>query len=131
MARPHKAFDVIYDRDHLAFFQGDELQTRNVVDFLGLTNTDVSKIAKVSKATVRYDERIPSEVYERLLEIANLCNLVAEFFPREPHKVKLWFTTPNPQFGNISPRDMIRFGRYNKLRQFVLDAREEARGSKA
>ena len=128
MAKIHKAFDVVFQNDHLDFFDGKKLQARRVVDFLGLTNADVSKITDVSKSTVRYDERIPREVYDRLLEIANLCNLVAEFFPREPHKVQLWFTTPNPQFGNISPRDMIRFGRLNKLRQFVLDTREDARG---
>jgi len=27
--------------------------------------------------------------------------------------------------GDISPRDMIRFGRYAKLRQFVMDALAE------
>jgi uncharacterized protein (DUF2384 family) len=73
---------------------------------------------------VRYDERIPGDVHERLLEIANICNLVADFFPGEPTKVQLWFITPNPQFGDIAPRDMIRHGRYAKLLNYVMAARK-------
>jgi hypothetical protein len=40
-------------------------------------------------------------------------------------KTKLWLQTPNPMLGNASPRDMIRFGRYNKLLRFVTQAMEE------
>jgi hypothetical protein len=37
----------------------------------------------------------------------------------------LWFKTKNPLLGSISPRDMIRYGRYEKLRRFVMEALEE------
>jgi hypothetical protein len=43
-------------------------------------------------------------------------------------KTKLWFQTPNPMLGNVSPRDMIRLGRYNKLLRFVAQAMEEGVG---
>ena len=43
-------------------------------------------------------------------------------------KTKLWFQTPNPMLGNVSPRDMIRLGRYNKLVRFVTQAMEEGVG---
>lgn len=36
----------------------------------------------------------------------------------------MWFELPNPMLGNISPRNMIRAGRYKRLVNFVLDARE-------
>ena len=39
------------------------------------------------------------------------------------HKVGLWFELANPQLGGISPRTMIRAGRYKRLLNFVLEAR--------
>ncbi len=58
------------------------------------------------------------------MEIANVCGLVAQFFQGDVAKTALWFKTMNPPLG-ISPRDMIRYGRYEKLRRFVMDALEE------
>jgi hypothetical protein len=60
-----------------------------------------------------------------MLEIGNICGLVAQFFAGDAAKTALWFKTKNPLFGNISPRDMIRYGRYEKLRRFVMSALEE------
>ncbi len=56
--------------------------------------------------------------------IANICNLVFQFFNDEV-KTKLWLQTPNPMLGYASPRDMIRGGRYKKLLKFVTDALED------
>jgi len=67
-------------------------------------------------ASVRFDQKIPKEVLDRLKEIANICGLVAQFFGGDIAKTALWFKTVNPLLGNISPRDMIRYGRYEKLR---------------
>ena len=55
-------------------------------------------------------------------EIANIAQLVAQYFEGDTAKTALWFRTKNPLFGSISPRDMIRFGRYEKLRRFVTEA---------
>jgi hypothetical protein len=76
----------------------------------------------VAPASVRFDEKIPKEVFDRLQEIANICALVAQHFDGNVGKTALWFKTKNPLFGNIAPRDMIRYGRYEKLRRFVVDA---------
>lgn len=56
--------------------------------------------------------------------LANIANLVSEYFQGDAQKVKLWFHLPNPMLGNISPRDMVRLGRYERLLNFVLDAHE-------
>ena len=56
--------------------------------------------------------------------IANIANLVAEYFDGDAQKVALWFELRNPQLGNISPRNMIRGDRYKRLLNFVLEARE-------
>jgi hypothetical protein len=124
-------FRNVHDRDYLGFWADQTLNARGVADFLGLKKPDVAKVAGVAPSSVRFDQKIPREVLERLEEIANICALVAQFFEGDVAKTALWFRTRNPLLGDISPRDMIRFGRYAKLRQFVMDAlaeddREEA-----
>jgi len=57
--------------------------------------------------------------------------LVAEFFDGDPRKTALWFRTPNPLLGDVSPRNMIRYGRYMRLHRFVLQAREDNTSSAA
>ena len=61
-------------------------------------------------------------VVVRLTPNTTLLNLVAEHFHGEVKKPALWFTTLNPLLGNVTPRDMIRFGRYKKLFKFVVTA---------
>lgn len=120
-------FRNVHRNDFLGFCNDDSTDYRKVSDFLSLDKNDISKIAGVAKSSVRFDEKIPREVKERLDEIANVCQLVAEFFEGDEEKTALWFSLPNPLLGNISPRDMIRFGRYNKLLKFVTVAQEESR----
>ena len=81
-------------------------------------------MAGVAPTSVRFDDKVPVEVLERMENIANVCNLVFEFF-QDDVKTKLWLQTPNPLLGNTSPKDMIRVGRYKKLLQFVTDALRE------
>lgn len=50
--------------------------------------------------------------------------LVAEFFKREPHKIKLWWLTKNPGLGNVSPVDMLLVGREKKLYEFIKSSLE-------
>ena len=120
-ARPitgHVANDV------LGFYREGHPDYRRVADLVKLSKEDLSKLAKVAKASVRFDEAIPTAVAERLREIANIANLVAEYFNGDAQKVGLWFELPNPILGNISPRTMIRGNRYKRLLNFVLEARE-------
>ena len=95
---------------------------KSIVDFLEFQKSDVSKATGQPKASIRYDDRIPTEVKNRIREIGNIINLVAEYFDGDLEKTKLWFDTPNPLLGDMSPRDMIRYARYLKLRKFVLSA---------
>ena len=95
---------------------------KKVVNFLNLSTNDVSKAMGVSKKSVRYDEKIPRELAERLQEIAIVCELVAGYFDGDVQKTTLWFQVKNPALGGISPRDMIRFGRYQKLEKFIQNA---------
>lgn len=50
--------------------------------------------------------------------------LVLTFFSDET-KTDKWFATDNPMLGDISPRDMIKVGRGEKLMKFVQDSLAE------
>lgn len=102
---------------------------KKVADLLQLSKEDLAKMADVKKASVRFDANIPQPVAQRLREIANIANLVAEYFSGDAHKVSLWFELANPMLGNMSPRNMIRAGRYTKVLNFILDARDAERAA--
>jgi uncharacterized protein (DUF2384 family) len=118
-------FENIYRKDSLNFFANHGLNYERVKEVVGLTNDDLSRVAEVAKSSVRFDERIPPVLKERLEQIANCCLLVADHFDGDAKKASLWFKTPNPMLGDISPRDMIRFGRFSKLQRFIVGALTE------
>ena len=113
-------FNTIPPHNYLGLL--GENTPKKVVNFLKLATNDVSKAMGVSKKSVRYDEKMPRELAERLQEIAIICELVAGYFNGDVQKTTLWFQVKNPALGDISPRDMIRFGRYEKLEKFVRNA---------
>jgi hypothetical protein len=116
---------AIAGRDYLGFWTGQKLNARNVVEFLDLGKRDVARLAGIAPASVRFDHKIPREVSDRLQEIAIICGLVAQFFEGDVPKTALWFKIENPLLGGMSPRDMVRYGRHDKLRRFVISALEE------
>lgn len=54
-------------------------------------------------------------------EWAVAINLVGNYF-KDEQKTILWFHTSNPLLGEMSPRDMIRLGRFKKLLSFIQNA---------
>ena len=115
-------FQTVSSSDPLRFGRGGHFHPEKVRDFLNLKNDDVSKLANVSVKSVRFDDAIPTAVLERFEEIANTCNMVAEVFGGDTEKTALWFRTKNPLLGDVSPRDMIRLRRFDRLRRFVVGA---------
>lgn len=113
-------FNTIPPHNYLGLL--GENTPKKVVIFLNLSTNEVSKAMGVSKKSVRYDEKIPRELAQHLQEIAIICELVAGYFNGDIQKTALWFQVKNPALGGISPRDMIRFGRYQKLEKFVQNA---------
>ena len=111
-------------QDLLGLYRDGRPDYKRIADLVQLSKADLSKLTGIAKSSVRFDANIPVPVAERLREIANIANLVAEYFNGDVQKVGLWFELPNPMLGNISPRNMIRGGRYKRLLNFVLDARE-------
>ena len=108
--------------DPLGFGIGGQFHPEKVRDFLQLKKEEVSRLADVSVKSVRFDAAIPTAVLERFEEIAVTCNMVAEAFDGDVEKTALWFRTRNPMLGDISPRDMIRLRRFDRLRRFIIGA---------
>jgi hypothetical protein len=115
--------------DLMNFGQGNAFDPKKVPDLLGFKNEDVSHIAGVSIKSVRYDQNAPQQMLDRLEEIAGTINMVAGMFDGDTNKTVAWFKARNPLLGDISPRDMIRLGRYERLRKFLINAmmKEQAR----
>ncbi len=110
--------------DFLHFYRDGQPNYKRIADLVKLRKADLAKIAQVAKSSVRFDANIPQPVALKLREIANIANLVAEFFDGDAQKVGLWFEIANPMLGNVSPRDMIRIGRHKRLLNFVIEARD-------
>jgi len=118
---PIGLFDNIAD-DVLQFGIGSSFNAKKVPELLNLKREDISRIASVSVKSVRYDHAIPDQMKERLEEIANTINMVAKVFDGNVEKTCAWFRVKNPLLGDVSPRDMIRLGRYERLRKFIISA---------
>ena len=124
MANAMGLFDAV-PQDFMRFGQGMAFEPRKVPYVLGLKNNDVSRLAAVSTSSVRYDDAMPEQMRDRLEEIANTINVVAGLFDGDVNKTAAWFKARNPMLGDVSPRDMIRLGRYERLRKFIINAMAE------
>lgn len=123
-AMGNQLFDNVPKTDPLAFGIPNDIDYKKVSNFLELDKNALSKIGNISKQSVRTDEKIPQALKDRLLEIAVVCSLVAEYFEGDPKKTAMWFKTANPMLGDITPQNMVRLGRSNKLIKFIMEARE-------
>ena len=122
---------ITVPEDLLNLGVGRSLDAKRVTALLSLKKEDVSKIATVAPSSVRYDESMPVAVRERMEEIASVMNMVAQTFQGDEDKTVAWFKARNPLLGDISPRDMIRLGRYERLRRFIINALIARRGASA
>ncbi len=118
----NKAFDMPEDR--FGLFQGRDINAKKVVRFFKYKKREVSQASGIKLHSIRYDDKMPIELEERLREWATAINLVADFF-KDEQKTMLWFVTPNSFLGEYTPRDIIRIGRYTKLMRFIRNALSE------
>jgi hypothetical protein len=114
-------FGTVPKDDPLVLFPDGATDYQKVVRLLDFKKRDVAKASQISIQSVRYDHKIPRELVERVRDWAVALSLVAQYFKNE-HKTVLWFKTPNPLLGNITPREMIRVGRFKKLYLFIQNA---------
>lgn len=117
--------------DYLGFGIGSQFKAKEVQSFLELKREDVAHLAAVSSKSVSFDNAMPEQVRQRLEEIAITINMVAQVFEGDVDKTVTWFKVRNPLLGDVSPRDMIRLGRFDKLRKFILNALIQSRSTTA
>ncbi|MFM1906637.1 MAG: hypothetical protein RLZZ591_314 [Pseudomonadota bacterium] len=117
-------FDTV-PPDVMGFGLGASFNGKSVQTFLGLKKEDVSRLADVSPKSVRFDDAMPEPVRELLQDIGITINLVARVFDGDTEKTVVWFQTRNPLLGDMSPKEMIRVGRFERLRKFILGALQE------
>jgi uncharacterized protein (DUF2384 family) len=121
----HAFFGNVPERDVLHLFEKKgRPNVQKVVELLKYKKSDVAAAADVPVSSVRYDNKMPAELRQRVTEWATAINLVASFFKSE-EKTILWFQIPNPLLGDVAPRDMIRTGRFKKLLKFIQTALAE------
>ena len=117
-------FSTVPKDDALSLFHGGKADFEKVVNVLEFKKKDVAKASNVSVDSVRYDDKMPKELYDRMTEWATAIALVGQYF-KDLDKTVLWFKVPNPLLGNIPPREMIRVGRFHKLLRFIQNALNE------
>ena len=118
-------FATVFKEDYLSFYQHKKLDYDKVKHLLDFGKEDISRATGIPLKSIRFDTKVPRKVEKRMTEWANLLNLVAGHFKGDPIKTALWFTTRNPLLGSMSPRDMIRLGRYKKLFNFIFNSLSE------
>lgn len=125
MLNTEELFQTVPKKDYLELFHNRQVDSKVVIDFLNFKTNDVARASGIPVASIRYDNKMPEILKERLNEWATLLNLVAGHFQGNRDKTTQWFTMANPLLGNVSPRDMIRAGRFKKLLSFILTALSE------
>lgn len=117
-------FETVPREDPLSLFPHGHTDYQRVVKLLDFNKKDVARASNISRQSIRYDRKIPKELEDRLQEWAVAMSLVAQYF-KDVQKTILWFKTSNPLLGNVSPREMIRIGRFKKLHRYILSALSE------
>ena len=111
--------------DHLhLFFNGEEPDAKKIVNFLDYKKHDIAAATNIPIKFIRYDSKMPAELKQCLREWALVLNLVNQFFD-DVEKTILWFNMPNTLLGSMSPKDMIRVGRFKKLLKFIQSSLDE------
>ena len=119
MSQRNSCLEHAVTGDPLAFCAGPSFQAKRVAKALGLTKTDLSRLAQVAAASVSYDDSMPEEVRRLLEQIGKTIQLVAGAFGGDAERTIAWFKARNPMLGDVSPLEMIRLGRHERLRKFV------------
>ncbi len=117
-------FDSVPSEDIFNLYSDGQVDGKRVVELLKCRKKDVARATGISAKSIRYDNKMPATLKDRLTEWAVTINLVGSYF-KDVHKTMLWFQTDNPLLGNVPPLAMIKAGRFKKLLKFIQTALDE------
>lgn len=119
-------FNTVSPQRHMPFYTDKgNFHLKKFANTLEFSKDDISKITQVPKKNIRVKEnKMPSSAKKYIKEIINVIETVANNFDGDCEKTILWFRLNNPALGDISPKDMICFGRFEKLKQIIYSAME-------
>ena len=112
-------FSNIPEGDLFGIKTKSDFNYQEAAKFFGLDKKKVAKAAGVAESSVRYDERMPTDLREFFMEIISVISVVSSQFKEDKEKTKLWFNMPNPMLGGVSPLQMILIGKHKKLIKFI------------
>lgn len=92
-----------------------------MIDFLQISQKELAEAFGLTIDQIR-PNRMSELAKQRVRDLAGTLEFVAEIFSGNKEKALFWVKTPNPNFGGISPRDLIIRGRQKKVLDFVLAA---------
>ena len=91
-------------------------------DFLDIS---LNKLAKALGLDTLRSDRLGPIGEQRVQELAATLEMVASSFGGNEKKAKFWINTPNFHLGASIPKDLILIGKYKKVYDFVVAARDE------
>lgn len=98
-----------------------ELRVDATCECADITLEQAHQIFKVKFAPKGISPRLVA----RLRELATCLEFVAETFGGNSKQTRFWWKTPNPEFGGLSPHELLLLRRYEKVFAFVLAARNQ------
>ena len=96
-------------------YSDGSLNPVKVLQFLNLCQEDMKKLTGMK--SVRLDDRMSDDLRLKILEIANLIELTAQYFDNKPAKMKAWMLSHNPKLNNLRPIDWVKD---NKIQELML-----------
>ena len=107
-------------RDDLFGLKGQAgFDYKKTAKFLGLKKRQVAKAAGISESSVRYDDRMPTDLIDFFKELISVLAVVSKQFEGNKEETLLWFNMPNPLLGGVAPIHMIVLGKHKKLMKFI------------
>ena len=116
-------FDTVPE-DLMRFGHGAAFDAKKTAQFLSLKKADVSRIAAVAGASVRWDSNIPGSVRDRMEEIAATINLVhvlkqhhKKFFLLDANDNPCEIENPEEFLQLLTQRNQETLNQYHQLHQ--------------
>lgn len=112
-------FSNIPEGDLFGIKSNNHFNYQEAAKFLGMNKKEVAKAAGLSESSIRYDERMPTDLKDFFMELISVLSIVSSQLKQDKEKTRLWFNMPNPMLGGVSPLQMILLGKHKKLMKFI------------